>query len=165
MRYIYIFFFSSCSKTERIFTRYSLLSFSESGTEFELVRIFSENPQLRRKKFAHPIWSKGSQREFSIPVFVKRRSYSFFFESRKNSSYDWYWWRKFEFQYNFPQNEQTFRDRGKIESEKKERRTTNLYLSSGMKEAKERQTKGLPPFRKPGEFSSTILNFKLLYSP
>lgn len=134
---------------------------------FQKILPFSE--KLRRKKFAHPIWSKGSQREFSIPVFVKRRSCSFFFESRKNSSYDWYWWRKFEFQYNFPQNEQRSNFSRPWKDREREKGTQDnqplsfiWYERSG---DKERQTKGLPPFRKPGEFSSTILNFKLLYPP
>lgn len=56
-------------------------------------------------------------------------------------------------------NDPTFRDRGKIESEKKERRTTNLYLSSGMKEAAIKKGK-----RKACHLSENLGNFHRRFS-
>lgn len=159
---IYIFF------TRRVWKRreFSLvISFNERGIWEEWERIWTCSNLFEKilswggknLPILSPIWSKGSQKEFSILLFVKRRNCSFFFRidiDEENSN--------FIIIFRKTNNDPTFRDFSWKDREREKgtqktgQPTSTFHLV---------WKKGLPPFRKPGEFSSTILNFKLLYSP
>lgn len=135
--------------------------FEKNEREFELVRIFSKKSSVEEEKI-YPSYLQSDLKDHkkNFPFCCSwnvESSCSFFFRidiDEENSN--------FIIIFRKTNNDPTFRDlswkdREREKGTQKTGQPTSIFHLVWKK--------GLPPFRKPGEFSSTILNFKLLYSP